>query len=101
MASPRKTHNCTIGPAVSSDAGGQLDPQTVIFLPSATVSQATCKGRVRDAQAAGKMRREPGTRLSASAAAWKLSDESVGHTVLVSSLKRYTQSSMRQVGWPC
>lgn len=100
-ASPSKTHNCTIGPAVSSDVGAQLDPKTVIFLPSATVSQATCRGHDRDAQTTGKMRREPGTFLSASAAAWKLSAKSVGHTVLVSSLKRYTQSSMWMVGWPC
>lgn len=67
----------------------------------ATVSQATCRGHVRDAQAADWIGRERGTLLSASAAAWELSAESVGHTVLVSSLKRSIQSSMWQVGWPC
>lgn len=34
--SPSKTHNCTIGPAISSDAEAQPDPKTVIFLPSAS-----------------------------------------------------------------
>jgi hypothetical protein len=87
-----KIHNCTIGLAVSSDTEAQLDPKTIIFLPSATVSQATCSGHDRDAQVAGRMRRKPGPLNSAPAAAWKLSAESVGNSVLVSGLKRCTQS---------
>lgn len=38
----------------------------LIFLPSATASQATCRGHDRDAQVAGRMRREPGPSLSIS-----------------------------------
>lgn len=94
--SSSKTYLCTIRPAVSSGSTGHKD--CVIFLPSATVSQATCRGRDRDAQVAGRMRRESGTLLSADAAAWKLLAGSVGDTVLVSGLERCKQSSTWWVG---